>query len=131
MSMKKFICMFALVFACQAKADDLIESLEPVAAAPQVIVVYRNQCPDNQEKAIEMVKELIEYEKASSPIAYSSVPGIWDDGTIGAIDLHQSLEMMEQAFEWQQKDESWTAQYNAIVAACGGNEFEPSYMVAK
>ena len=49
MSMKKFICMFALVFVCQARADDLIESLEPVAAAPQVIVVYRNQCPDNQE----------------------------------------------------------------------------------
>ena len=60
-----------------------------MAAAPQVIVVYRNRCPDNQENAIEMVKELIEYEKASSPIAY---PRPWNlDGTIGAIDLHQSL----------------------------------------
>ena len=129
--MKKFIYMFALAFACQAKADGLIESLQPVASAPQVIVVYRNQCPDNQENAIEMVKELIDYEKASSPIVYSSVSGIWDDETIGAIDLHQSLDMMEKAFDWQQKDESWTSQYNAIVAACGGNEFEPSYMVVK
>ena len=129
--MKKLVCMFALVLVSYAEADNSMESLEPVASAPQVIVVYRNQCPDNQENEIEMVKGLIEYEKASSPIVYSSVPGIWDDGTIGAIDLHQSLEMMEQAFEWQQKDESWASQYEAIVSACGGNEFEPGYMVAQ
>ncbi|MBC09834.1 MAG: hypothetical protein CMQ39_06690 [Gammaproteobacteria bacterium] len=129
--MKKFVCIFTLVLACQARADDPMEGLEPVASAPQVIVVYRNECTNNEKKAIEMVKDLIEYEKTSSPIAYSSVPGIWDDGTIGAIDLHQSLKMMEQAFEWQKKDESWTSQYNAIVSACGGNEFEPSYMVAE
>ena len=129
--MKKFVCIFTLVLACQARADDPMEGLEPVASAPQVIVVYRNECTNNEKKAIEMVKDLIEYEKTSSPIAYSSVPGIWDDGTIGAIDLHQSLKMMEQVFEWQKKDESWTSQYNAIVSACGGNEFEPSYMVAE
>ena len=78
-----------------------------------------------------MVKGLIAYERVSSPIAYSSVPGIWEDGTIGAIDLHQSIELMEKAFDWQQADESWTSQYKAIVSACGGNEFEPSYMVAQ
>ena len=64
--MKKFICMFALVFACQAKADDLIEGLEPVAAAPQVIVVYRNQCPDNQENAYQLLKKM-----------YTKVPAIF------------------------------------------------------
>ena len=72
--MKKFVCIFTLVLACQARADDPMEGLEPVASAPQVIVVYRNECTNNEKKAIEMVKDLIEYEKTSSPIAYSSVP---------------------------------------------------------
>ena len=129
--MKKIFIFCVLVFGAHAKAANPVVSIDPVASAPQVIVVYRNKCPENQEKAIQMVKGLIAYERVSSPIAYSSVPGIWQDGSIGAIVLHQSIELMEKAFDWQKADESWTSQYKAIVSACGGNEFEPSYMVAK
>jgi len=129
--MKKLFIFCVLIFGSHAKAADPVESIDPIASTPQVIVVYRNKCPENQENAIQMVKGLIAYERVSSPIAYSSVPGIWEDGSIGAIDLHQSIELMEKAFDWQQADESWTSQYKAIVSACGGNEFEPSYMVAK
>ena len=129
--MKKLFISCALIFGFHAKAADPVASIDPIASAPQVIVVYRNKCPGNQENAIQMVKGLIAYERVSSPIAYSSVPGIWEDGTIGAIDLHQSIELMEKAFDWQRADKSWTSQYKAIVSACDGNEFEPSYMVAK
>ncbi len=129
--MKKLFIFCILILGSHAKAADPVESIDPIASAPQVIVVYRNKCPENQENAIQMVKGLIAYESVSSPIAYSSVPGIWEDGSIGAIDLHQSIELMEKAFDWQQADESWTSQYKAIVSACGGNEFEPSYMVAQ
>ena len=31
-------------------------------------------------------QELITYEKKNSPISYSSSPGAWSDGTIGAVD---------------------------------------------
>ena len=47
-----------------------------------------------------MIKKIIAYERANSPITYSSSPGVWSDGTIGAVDLHDSIEAMEKAFDW-------------------------------
>ena len=129
--MKRVLILASIFFCVGTIADNSGVTLDPVASAPQVVVVYRNTCPGSEEKAISMIKDLIAYERKASPIAYSSVPGVWNDGTIGAIDLHQSVAMMEKAFEWQGADSSWSAQYNAIVEVCGGNEFDPAYMVTR
>ena len=95
-------------------------SLMPVAKPGQVIVTYSGQCPEsNVDNAIGIVKQTIAYERKNSPISYSSSPGVWSDGTIGAVDLHDSLEAMEKAFAWQASDKKWSSLYDEVAAACG------------
>ena len=62
--MKKLFIFCILILGSHAKAADPVESIDPIASTPQVIVVYRNKCPENQENAIQMVKGLIAYEKS-------------------------------------------------------------------
>ena len=69
------------------------EMLMPVAKPGQVIVIYKGECPSGKvDESIEIIKKTIAYEKVNSPISYSSSPGVWSDGTIGAVDLHDSIE---------------------------------------
>ena len=81
------------------------DDLQPVATPGQVIVTYRGECPSEAiDEAITLIKETIAYERKNSPILYSSSPGVWSDGRIGAVDLHESQEAMEKAFAWQVAD---------------------------
>jgi len=108
--------------------------LMPVAKPGQVIVTYRGQCSEkNVDKAISMVKKIIAYEIKNSPISYSSSPGAWSDGTIGAVDLHDSLEAMEKAFAWQISDQKWSSMYEDVAEACGITieDFEVLNLVAR
>ena len=109
-------------------------SLMPVAKPGQVVVTYRGQCPEaNVDKAIEIVKKTIAYERKNSPVSYSSSPGAWSDGTIGAVDLHDSLEAMEKAFAWQAADQKWSSMYEDVARACGITieDFEVLNLVAR
>ena len=106
------------VFSAHHESDE--SSLMPVAKPGQVIVTYRGQCPaENADKAISIVKKTIAYERKNSPISYSSSPGMWSDGTVGAVDLHDSLEAMEEAFAWQAADKKWSSLYDKVAKACG------------
>mgnify|MGYP000058699690 CR=1 FL=1 len=71
------------------------------------------------ERAIEIVKKTIAYERKNSPVSYSSSPGVWSDGTVGAVDLHDSIEAMNEAFEWQAGDKKWSALYDEVASTCG------------
>ena len=110
------------------------DDLQPVATPGQVIVTYRGECPSEAiDEAITLIKETIAYERKNSPILYSSSPGVWSDGRIGAVDLHESVEAMEKAFAWQMADEKWSTMYAAIASHCGltVEDFEVSSLVAR
>ena len=120
------------VFSAHHESNE--SGLMPVAKPGQVIVTYRGQCEEkNIDKAISMVKKIITYEKKNSPISYSSSPGAWSDGTIGAVDLHDSLEAMENAFAWQAADQKWSSMYEDVAKACGITieDFEVLNLVAR
>ena len=120
------------VFSAHHESNE--SGLMPVAKPGQVIVTYRGQCAEkNINKAISMVKKIIAYEIKNSPISYSSSPGAWSDGTIGAVDLHDSLEAMEKAFAWQAADQKWSSMYEDVAKACGITieDFEVLNLVAR
>ena len=96
------------------------EALQPPAKPGQVVVTYQGTCPAEAiDKAIEKIKNIIAYERANSPVLYASSPGVWADGKIGAVDIHESTQSMEKAFAWQATDKAWSDGYDAIAASCG------------
>ena len=110
------------------------EDLQPVAKPGEVIVTYRGECPSEAiDEAIALIKKTIAYERKNSPILYSSSPGVWSDGRIGAVDLHESEEAMEKAFAWQLTDEKWSTMYAEIASLCGltFEDFEVNSLVAR
>ena len=110
------------------------EDLQPVAKPGEVIVTYRGECPSEAiDEAIALIKKTIAYERKNSPILYSSSPGVWSDGRIGAVDLHESEEAMEKAFAWQVADAKWSSMYEEIASRCGltVEDFEVSSLVAR
>tara|TARA_X000000368_G_scaffold75016_1_gene55489 strand:+ start:526 stop:933 length:408 start_codon:yes stop_codon:yes gene_type:complete len=135
--MKSFLISISIIFSLNvfsAHHESSKSGLMPVAKPGQVIVTYRGQCAEkNIDKAISIVKKVITYEKKNSPISYSSSPGAWSDGTIGAVDLHDSLEAMEKAFAWQASDQKWSSMYEDVAEACGITieDFEVLNLVAR
>tara|TARA_E500000081_G_scaffold113719_1_gene116480 strand:+ start:997 stop:1359 length:363 start_codon:yes stop_codon:yes gene_type:complete len=96
------------------------EMLEPVAKKGQVIVIYRGPCPSGKTKAaMKKIEKIISYERKNSPVRYSSSPGNWEDGQIGAVDLHASQSAMEKAFAWQESDKKWSKMYDDVAKICG------------
>ena len=76
-----------------------VETLEPVAKKGQVIVIYRGPCPSGKTKAaMRKIEKIISYERKNSPVSYSSSPGNWEDGQIGAVDLHASQSAMAVSY---------------------------------
>ena len=110
------------------------EGLIPVAKPSQIIVTYKGECPSGKvDDAIEMVKKTIAYERKNSPVSYSSSPGVWSDGMIGAVDLHDSEEAMNKAFEWQANDKQWSDLYDGVATTCGNTveDFVVTSLIAK
>ena len=110
------------------------ENIQPVAKPGQVIVTYRGNCPSEAvDEAIARIKETIAYERNNSPILYTSSPGVWTDGKIGAVDLHESEAAMQKAFAWQAADKKWSSMYADIASICGLNveDFEVNSLVAR
>ena len=114
--------------ADKASTDLLLDSY-PSRQQSEILVTGEK----NIDKAISMVKKIIAYEIKNSPISYSSSPGAWSDGTIGAVDLHDSLEAMEKAFAWQAADQKWSSMYEDVAKACGISieDFEVLNLVAR
>ena len=110
------------------------EGLMPVAKPGQIIVTYKGECPaDKIDESIAKIKQTIAYERKNSPVLYSSSPGVWSDGMVGAVDLHDSIEAMEKAFEWQANDKKWSDLYDKVAETCGitVEDFEVVNLVAK
>ena len=103
-------------------ASDHVEQAE---GKGKVIVVYSGQCPsDVKEEAIIKIKELIAYEAENSPIPFPSSPGIWSNGSLGAVDLHNSIESMKKVFRWQETNPKWSKLYSSITSMCGIEDFD-------
>ena len=119
------------VFSGHHEANEI---LMPVAKPGQVIVIYRGECPSGKiDESIAIVKKTIAYERKNSPVLYSSSPGVWSDGMVGAVDLHDSIEAMEKAFEWQANDKKWSDLYDKVAETCGitVEDFEVVNLLAK
>lgn len=135
--MKSFLFSLSVVLSTSIFSmhhESSESSLMPVAKPGQVIVTYRGSCPEkNIDKAITIVKQTIAYERMNSPVSYSSSPGVWSDGTIGAVDLHDSVEAMNKAFAWQLEDKKWSSLYDQVAAACGitVEDFEVLNLIAR
>jgi|TARA_Y100000996_G_scaffold106449_1_gene78186 hypothetical protein len=135
--MKSFLFSLSVVLSTSIFSmhhESSESSLMPVAKPGQVIVTYRGFCPEkNIDKAINIVKQTIAYERKNSPVSYSSSPGVWSDGTIGAVDLHDSVEAMNKAFAWQSADKKWSSLYDQVAAACGitVEDFEVLNLIAR
>ena len=111
--------LFMVVINSGVNAQDT-EKLEPVAKKGQVIVIYRSPCPSGKTKAaMKKIEEIISYERKNSPVSYSSSPGNWEDGQVGAVDLHASQNAMEMAFAWQESDKKWSKMYEDVAKICG------------
>ena len=135
--MKSFLLSLSVVLATSVFSmhhESNKDSLMPVAKPGQVIVTYRGSCPEKSlDKALKIIKQTITYESKNSPVSYSSSPGVWSDGTIGAVDLHDSLEAMNKAFAWQSADEKWSSLYDQVAEACGitVEDFEVLKLIAR
>jgi hypothetical protein len=135
--MKSFLFSLSVVLSTSIFSmhhESSESSLMPVAKPGQVIVTYRGSCPEeNIDKAINIVKQTIAYKRKNSPVSYSSSPGVWSDGTIGAVDLHDSVEAMNKAFAWQSADKKWSSLYDQVAAACGitVEDFEVLNLIAR
>lgn len=113
------ITVLSAILAAPAMAGHH-ESLMPPAKAGQIVVTYKGACPaEAVDGAVAKIRETIAYEQANSPVGYASSPGVWADGRIGAVDLHESKEAMDKAFAWQAADATWSASFDAIAASCG------------
>jgi hypothetical protein len=127
--MKYFLSFLLLlvsinIFSGHHKSEemDLLSNkiLMPVAAPGQIIVIYKGECPSGKiDESINIIKKTIAYERTNSPVSYSSSPGVWSDGNIGAVDLHDSMEAMNTAFEWQANDKKWSDLYDQAAKKCG------------
>ena len=113
------ITLLSAILAAPAMARHH-ESLMPPAKAGQIVVTYKGACPaEAVDGAVAKIRETIAYERANSPVVYASSPGVWADGRIGAVDLHESKEAMDRAFAWQAADAKWSSSFDAIAASCG------------
>ena len=113
------ITLLSAILAAPAMAGHH-ESLMPPAKAGQIVVTYKGACPaEAVDGAVAKIRETIAYERANSPVVYASSPGVWADGRIGAVDLHESKEAMDRAFAWQAADAKWSSSFDAIAASCG------------
>ena len=65
------------------------------------------------------VMSMIAYERDASPYPYSAAPALHEDGAVVSVDVHGSVESMNNATAWQAADEEWQAQFAVMVAACG------------
>ena len=91
--------------------------MKPIASSGQVVVVYEVPCV-NPHRGIATLKSVIQHEANASPIPYSSVATKLDDALVGAVDVHSSMAAMEQAFAWQENDDTWLALQAKALKAC-------------
>ena len=55
----------------------------------------------------------------ASPIPYSAISAVHDDGALASIDVHSSQQAFEKAAAWQDADAEWQRIFAAMVDACG------------
>ena len=128
----KLILFILSIFVSLTSTTFASDHIEQAAGKGKLIVVYSGQCPsDIQEQAIIKVKELIEYEAKNSPIPFPSSPGVWDNGKIGAVDLHNSIVSMNKVFKWQETDPKWSEMYSSITSMCDIEDFDINILEVK
>ena len=122
MTYKKLLMIAVLLMSNSAIAGhhEKAGTLMPAAMAGQVVVAYEVPCA-NPAAGADSLKALIAYEASASPVAYSSVATTIGDAKVGAVDVHRSTGAMEQAFSWQEQDETWLSMQADALALCGAD----------
>ena len=120
MSIKSLIG-FVIVLASSTAWADHHKGVAEAAQSGQVIAIYHWPCAD-LEMGLELLTEMNEYERRSSPVPYSAVAATHDDGALASVDVHVSAASFTEAAMWQDSDAEWQRIFAEMVIACGSAE---------
>ena len=98
-----------------------LEESAPTTQAGKIIVIYKIKCAGfaRQQDATRALEAMIKHEQEAATVTYESSPLVFEDGHIGALDRHGSIESYNDALKWQSTDSVWQAHLNTVLNSCG------------
>lgn len=108
----------AMLSFCSFSVAVGAQEIGEAAQSGQLMVVYHWPCED-LEAGLTLLDEMNIYEGGASPIPYSAISAVHDDGALASIDVHSSQQAFEKAAAWQDADAEWQRIFAAMVDACG------------
>jgi len=97
----------------------LPHEIAPAAKSGQSIIIYRMPCSaKGRADALSKLSEMANHEHQNSPVEYKTVQVKFENGDIGAVDVHASMSNFEKASAWMDGDKKWQGLFASILASC-------------
>ena len=97
----------------------LSHEIAPAAKAGQSIIIYRMPCSvPGRAAALSTLSEMANHEHQNSPVEYKTVQVKFENGDIGAVDVHASMSNFEKASAWMDGDKKWQGLFARFLASC-------------
>ena len=97
----------------------LPHEIAPAAKSGQSIIIYRMPCSaKGQADALSTLSEMANHEHQNSPVEYKTVQVKFENGDIGAVDVHASMSNFEKASAWMYGDKKWQGLFARFLASC-------------
>ena len=97
----------------------LPHEIAPAAKSGQSIIIYRMPCSaKGQADALSTLSVMADHEHQNSPVEYKTVQVKFENGDIGAVDVHSSMSNFEKASAWMDSDKKWQGLFSRILASC-------------
>lgn len=108
----------------ELRLEERISRLEESSSTTQagkIIVIYKFKCAGfaRQQDALRALDAMIKHEQEAAAVTYTSSPLVFEDGQIGAVDRHESVESYNDAVKWQGTNAVWQTHLNKILKSCG------------
>ena len=71
-----------------------------------------------QADALTTLSVMADHEHQNSPVEYKTVQVKFENGDIGAVDVHSSMSNFEKASAWMDSDKKWQGLFSSILASC-------------
>ena len=97
-----------------------LEERSSTTQAGKIIVIYKFKCAGfaRQQDALRALDAMIKHEQEAAAVTYTSSPLVFEDGQIGAVDRHESVESYNDAVKWKVRMPCG-AHLNKILKSCG------------
>ena len=97
----------------------LPHEIAPAAKSGQSTIIYRMPCSaKGQADALTTLSVMADHEHQNSPVEYKTVQVKFENGDIGAVDVHSSMSNFEKASAWMDSDKRWQDLFSSILASC-------------